>query len=362
MNRMFFGDTFTEIERYLFPVDLYKLSLLCKSYNKMINKNVIENSMVTEIKHRMRLNLGDNHDEFIELLKPMEPVIVGSFITQCVLREKWQGCHIKICISKPTADLQNFINPFGHIGILPNNDPFLKFLFAKKYKTKCGYFANHGYGDVITANVMRCSIYNNKIDILIPTTDVRSFISLHDPNDIYKNMYNITSGELIIHRIDDIFSKRTNLVEYLNFHASYPNIQKRGFKFYRPDQNAKILLTNDGIIQHYESLDIIKVECVDNTYEKHLDTRYEFVIDGNKIYHMIRFIKYSDSPVFTISQMLPNDDKNVNICCHLRMGRCTSDECVVKLIYPESRHYHCTYVTDENKRDVQCDDAFLILN
>jgi hypothetical protein len=367
MNRMFFGDTFIEIKRYLLPVDLYKLSLLCKTYNRMINKNMIENSMVSEIKHRIRLYLGTDYEKIMELLKPMEPTIIGSFIAQCILCETWQDCCVKIYVSKPSINLQNLFFDYPETTAIANDCDFIKFMSAKKYKMEHVRFFRYGGRRHINASIVRCNINGNNIDLLISKGDIGSAMHQHNEHNIYKNMYNITSDQLIIYNVDDIFSKRTNLVEYSNFCDNYLTMQKRGFKFYKSNQSNGKLLTNEEIIQYYQSLDIIKVKCIDDTYKQYLNTHHEFIIDGDKIYHMTRSIKYSDNdPVFTINHMLlRNDSKNINVYRHLRMYRCMSVDCVVKLIYPESEHYHCTYVTDEKKYDVEGyedDDAFLILN
>uniref|UniRef100_A0A6C0C8B8 Uncharacterized protein n=1 Tax=viral metagenome TaxID=1070528 RepID=A0A6C0C8B8_9ZZZZ len=89
MDQILFGDIFINIELYLSPKDLYELS--CERFNNIISDKCIKNKVIKEINMRLRHNLEDNYDEFIKIMLKMNASIVGSFITQCLLDETWDG-------------------------------------------------------------------------------------------------------------------------------------------------------------------------------------------------------------------------------------------------------------------------------
>uniref|UniRef100_A0A6C0C7P3 Uncharacterized protein n=1 Tax=viral metagenome TaxID=1070528 RepID=A0A6C0C7P3_9ZZZZ len=76
MEQVLFGDAFSNIEQHLFPRDLYNLMNLCKNFSKMITENTIKKNVVNEINIRLRHNLGNNYDEFIEIMKKIDGVII----------------------------------------------------------------------------------------------------------------------------------------------------------------------------------------------------------------------------------------------------------------------------------------------
>jgi hypothetical protein len=386
MDRILFGDTFVELVRYFFPIDLYNLSLLCKKYRRAINKKIINNSMIAEIKNRMRLSLGKDHDEFMDMLKPMEPVIVGSFVVQCAHGEIWQSSKIKIYISKPSLGLTNFDDMFKQNNFthrffnnvceqidFAKEDKFIKFVSTKRCKITKGNIYRYGGQQCIHVNRIRCYINNNKFDLLISNSNVNDFVHKFTENNIYKNMYNITTDELFLYRMDNVFSKCTNLVGRSNFTDHYHQMHGRGFKFYKFVDGYTSILTNDEIIQYYfRHSDIIKIKCIDDAYKKHMCANREFIIDNDKIYCMTRTNSYLANQVFAITDILSRYDEEDHVTTyslyrHMRIKKCHSDRrCLIKLFYSESKHYHGIYITDEEKQynsdEEDEDGAILILS
>jgi len=123
MDIIFFSDIFINIKRLLIPKDLYNLMLTCKYYIKNSLKNDFKSIIINEINRRLRLIFKDDFDEFKKAMQESNAVIVGSFITQCILDERWEYSDISICV--PITPYKNDIPSNKKIFTTTNDDLFL---------------------------------------------------------------------------------------------------------------------------------------------------------------------------------------------------------------------------------------------
>ena len=85
METILFGDPFyNHIIHYLNPTTLYNLCKSCKSYRNNINKQYFEIATVKEIRKRLR-----HTEDEKEMLCELKGIISGSFIVDCVLKERF---------------------------------------------------------------------------------------------------------------------------------------------------------------------------------------------------------------------------------------------------------------------------------
>jgi hypothetical protein len=69
-------------------------------------------------------------------------------------------------------------------------------------------------------------------------------------------MYEFSSGELYVHRINGIFSRCTNLSKLGNTSKDFSNMYNRGFRFYKSKDNRKILSSEDILRSFFDVMNI----------------------------------------------------------------------------------------------------------
>jgi len=343
--------------------------MTCKKFQHGLENN-IKSNIINAIKTRLCNDLGPFQDEFMRILEPMNPVIIGSFITQCMLGEKWQDGTIKIWISNPTACLERYAEKYGKER--EKNDEITNFLTANDCAKDILGRIYYSSVSAFWKRIISCSINDNKIDLILcdrrDGIHAKEFVQEFIHYDVNKNMFNITSSEISIYKMDKVSDKYANLIEQKDFYEQYPKMQRRGFKFYESDLNPDLMTDDEMINYYFRSSDIIKVSCDNDMYKIHMKMNREFIMDNNKIFCMTRTRRYVENPVFTVTELKITKYVDTDNTCtyrHMNMFVCKSKTCAVKLFYPESEHYHCVYITDdENIYDYSKSEngAILILN
>jgi hypothetical protein len=369
MDQVLFGDIFINIEQHLAPKDLYYLSQSCKKYNEMITEVNIQKSIKNKINTQLRHHFGDNHDGFVQVMQRANGAIVGSFIARCVLGETWQRTGMCICI--PTSmniisesrdyEFESASSSNSDDDNPKNECEIVKFLREKGINCSERRTDRHNDARHITIRVIRCDI-NSLVTYLLPlyhkskTISPENYIHQYVEYDVYKNMYKFSSGELYIHRMNGIFSKCTKIPRSHNKCKEFSNLRERGFRFYKSDEDRKILSDEDIIHSFY---DVMKIES--KLPEPKIGRYCEFSIKDCGLY-----LFSNDERAFDIISTTWCD-KNIKKSDSLFAKNCkrSKKSCIVKLLYPEKVHYHGSYIYDDESDESvtydENDDVILMM-
>jgi len=335
MEQVLFGDIFGVIEKHLFPINLHNLSLLCQKYSKMITKDIIKKNAVSVIKNRLRCNFGNNYDEFVEIMKKINGVIIGHFIYRCLLGEKCD--HVNIC-TKEQIIIRDDINSDEETNDQKNSET-IKFMVEKGYVTKKRILVGYdNHQRRIRVNVTSCDTNEIRTSIYsihdLDKISINDFVHKHSEYDVTKNMYSFVTDEIYIDKMEEIFAKVTNVARFSTLQPDFANMYKQGFRFYKPKTNKK-LMSNDDILHSFYNVMKVQEREVGKSY----DTG-RYVIENRTIYR-----RKHHTPIFDIIKTSFYDGRDESARDNFYMNKCTTPEkCNIKLLYPDIIHYHGRYI------------------
>lgn len=176
-------DILSEITKYLVPIDIYKLSLTSKYYNKHIN---VDKYIIRELDTRLQNIFGDKLNYFKQLLISEDAIISGSFIIQCILGEIWSDSDIDLFIPDFTNQIfDEFLFNDIECTLKGNvyNTEYLSFGKTVDYETKSGQC------------VQLIKLNENKIDdFMNKNFDFKICKNLYDGKNLkIKDLYNIVN-------------------------------------------------------------------------------------------------------------------------------------------------------------------------
>uniref|UniRef100_A0A6C0CC97 F-box domain-containing protein n=1 Tax=viral metagenome TaxID=1070528 RepID=A0A6C0CC97_9ZZZZ len=350
MNFFLFKDIFTNIQYFLSPIDLYRLSQTCQRCNKIITKNDIDTSIISEINRRLNVIFGRNYIEFMKTLRSVNGVLVGSFIAQCILGETWEDDDVCIHVENPAKMFAASLERQQNFGLEENGDEILKFLIDKDYLTasicRDSYLPWDHHNRVkfqVRETFFTLKSLQNKLS---PISTKDYILDRYDRN-YAKNFYNPRSGELYVHRIDEIFAKYTNLYfkGYIATPESFSKMCNRRFRFYKSDVDKKMMSVNDAYCLVYKPI-WIKGMKSKNACEKYL-SNHGFKIDNNVIYAE-KFLSNGriSQPLFYIDTTSIGNE-NIIDATNMSIDKCDPQiDCITRSLYPETNHYHGRYFED----------------
>jgi len=325
MDIILFGDIFDIVKKLLIPIDLYNLVCTCKYYAKNISKKDFKIQVINEINRRLGNILGENYAGFKKAMCESGAVIVGSFITQCILGEYWSDSDIDInvCTHKNVYDKNLFI-----------------FLTDKKYPYG---FNSHEY-EYINASVL---IFNvDKFLIKLVHTKINNFNEYVVDSykyDICKITYQykdiISENDLQIHNFMNIANRCTNIRKrndnsFLNHFKKYYN---RRFKFYFTNDDKRTLFSIDDLQIILDKRIFISVRRITQDEIYLDDPTHSFIVDANKICSLDNDLPKTKGTkkVYQICTGSLPDNLRMTCCCRSR-----KNNCVTKLLFPNQKHLH----------------------
>jgi len=366
MNQVLFGDVFDNIKQLLVPIDLYRLSRSCKKYKQIITEKDIKNSAIYEMKKRLNNIFGDNYVNFMLLLRELDATIIGSFITQCMLGETWVDTDVNICIVQSMNQRYTFDSDEDE----PNNKEEHDISIVK-FIARGGYsMESYGtYSDIFYKfiSVVRCEVNMICIKFILipynahPQININKFMHANYDHNASKNMYQINSNELYIHRIYEIFTKCTNIILDKE---TFTKMHNRGFRFYESDTNKKVM-SNDDIFNSICKVIKIsgrksQIEC-----EKIIDRKHKFATKDGVFYYMHHHTIYQKRKAYSIFNIDITSPYYADITkvrydgAHI--SKCMPETiCIAKLLYPELYHYHHNYIGDEEYSSDEDNDIILV--
>jgi len=325
MENVMFGDVFANIRQLLSAASWYNLAQTCHRYNLMFTKNDICDKIVDSIKSRLRDVFGAHYDECIAMMRAEDVRITGTFITQCILGEKWMN---------DTIILHTHVM-FPSIGKLTFKDSDT--LHGKR-------FAMYITGNCTWIDMIRC---------------MNTFYIY----DVQKNIYDVTTGKIHIRSIEENVYKYTNVparVRSSKRNENLPILYEAGFKFYRSVGDPEIMNLMDLIHSHNDVINVAK-KMKNKKLRRRIDRKfysYEYWIHKQKIW-----TEWQGKPeaIFDInSSSLECKTGNLNVPSvkRLQIKCCKKNGCFIESIEPDLEHYHCTMDEPENSDD----DVVLIVD
>uniref|UniRef100_A0A6C0C816 F-box domain-containing protein n=1 Tax=viral metagenome TaxID=1070528 RepID=A0A6C0C816_9ZZZZ len=363
MDQILFGDIFVNIEQYLCIKDLYELSWSCKIFNNIITEEYIKKKAVNEINMRLRCNLGDNYNGFVEIMQKMDAALVGSSITQCLLNKTWKDGAFNIFTTvpmnaiSPLKDYSNFSSESSDESNDNQDDSeIMKFMRAKGYVTKKTVVVRYDrHQHHIFLSPIHCYVNNLRIHLCPlyhsskPIT-INQYTHNYIEYSVYKNIYKFTNNELYIHDMRGIFEKCTNLeAKHIYQAIDFYRTHRRGFKFYRAGSDKKLLSNNDIL---YSYFDVVRIRSNHKTIKNIFYRNKEHYIKNSTVRGVNK-----DEKIYDILEMSLHDKNK-----HFHVGKCGRSElCAVKLLCPEKTHLHCSYLDDNSSSEDLADEKELIL-
>jgi hypothetical protein len=265
MNTIFHGDIFDYIiVDYLNVKDLYRLHKIDKHFTHFIEKVVIR-----EINRRLSVVFGDNLSQFKKVFEDTKNVISGSFITQCILGEKWKDSDIDIYTSIKGNEIEKD-------GFTYNKTE--DFIYGvMKYKdvghtARSGYSHNLDTDNVKIVDVRDYEIDDSKVQIIKVNVgkgydEMKEFIYDTFDFDFCKNIYSIKDGKecVTIYNIDEIISKDVEFKVGFRLGSSIERClkyKKREFKFTNLDNLDYIDLINKNFDQTIKTINNEQLTCI----------------------------------------------------------------------------------------------------
>jgi hypothetical protein len=327
MEYILYGDIFEQVQLWLTPFDLYNLAQICKKSNKQITIKEIKKSTINEIDRKLYNVFGNDVQEFERVLQNSNAIIIGPFITQCILGEYWHDCDIKIHINTDELhylfDEKNKMYKFEKFDYVydksVHNMKILEYMFSKRYSHYFKY--NRGkYGDY---EVLYVAFIINQAKVIFSKNDFNA-----EEYNINKNAYDCK--KMFIYKINEIFTKCTNFCLNKDLHIVY---RKRGFSFYDRDG-----IISDDMIFEKMKFRIIQVKPYIERFERlKILTRnkYQYICIDNSIYH--DRLHDDDKRDYQKIYKLPcslNDEYIYSCISHLK------SPCLFEQIHPGIEHLH----------------------
>lgn len=365
MGQILNSDAMYEMMLRITPKSLYHLSHACKLYHTLITKNVIHESVKRAILGELRVRLCDKYDGFIEMCKKVNGKIIGSFITQCTDDNNWlYSDGIVVCIPKHTHVKSDMPNCLERNDVrIPGQAPGIYTEYEntiEQYITNgcCSmlfdYCSAHGDHtirvdcvrfDVSGHYIYLYELYDKKYPI-----STKKFVTNFYPGDVDKNIYDIKLDKLYVHKMNDVFAKRTMLPEpSLNHLDSIRKILERGFEFY--DNNQKTI-SNFDIIGHF--YDIVKIKKLDYEFDSMTTS---FRVDDHTIYSVDHVGKL-DVPLFHV---IETTSRFGHMLERFVTHSCRYETCIVQQLCPGLNHRHGEHVDFVNERKSDTEIIFIIV-
>uniref|UniRef100_A0A6C0CAE7 F-box domain-containing protein n=1 Tax=viral metagenome TaxID=1070528 RepID=A0A6C0CAE7_9ZZZZ len=325
MDHVQYNDIFEELKRWLRPIDLYNLVQTCKSYNKLITMKDIKMSTMCEIDASLRAIWGTDFDEFKIACKNSNAKIVGSFITECILGEKWND---DICILVPCNELDNLFDKTAGLYLFQaenyefgdvNNMRIIEYVFFKLRSISIN----------ASANVRKVTYNVNRRNIVLRETKLLKY-------NVNSNEY--ISGEssecMRIYKINEIFTKHTNFYPSCMLHRKY---RAKGFTFYDRDG-----IISDRDIWKKMHIDIIKVTPYGN---KTAEERLQLLSEQGRGYvyddHVVASGVGSEKKLYTAYRKPIGSDRYFISCFY------NHADCLFRDMYPGVEHLHHIFFGDQ---------------
>lgn len=355
MDQVLFGDAFINIESHLSPKDLYQLSWSCKRFCKIITDGRIKERCITEMISRLRNSFGNNYDGFVDIVRKMDIVIVGSFITQCFLGETWQkstvGMYTTTQINRISSvrdyahfadgddstessegcnnELTTFLQSKGYIVTEPRS--------VKRYDERERYIYLYPLACIVNGLRTRLfPLYHGNKPI-----SIEHYMHQYIEFDVCKNMYSFATNELYVHDMYGIYAKRESLPRSIDLSPHFRGLHQKGFQFYGPDN--KLLSNYDILCSNYH---VIKVTDRIPAQKTKGDVRYTIVDDTIRATHLKQ--ERCTAIVFDVlSTSICDKNRHFYIrkCEHIK-------SCVVKLLNQNRKHLHGRHIGKSDREIV----------
>uniref|UniRef100_A0A6C0CB06 Uncharacterized protein n=1 Tax=viral metagenome TaxID=1070528 RepID=A0A6C0CB06_9ZZZZ len=346
MDDVLFSGIFRDaIKPLLLPMGLYNMFATCKYYAKNITYQDFKIQVIKEINRRLREIYGKNYVETKQKLKRSGAIIVGSFITQCVLGEYWDS-NVDICVAINA-------NKF-----LPKN--FELFCYPE---TKDSYGLtippplDHPDTERIGLKELRTFFIKNRFKVKlmgIDTNNILDHVKYHYHYNICKIIYqfkhidsdsnDLSTNNLQIYNLDDIVHRRTNICANAPLHGDhFKKYYVRGFNFYlADDKEKKILSTSDlhEIMCLSMPINVTKIDYQTKS-ESIFPTRKIRAYDYVYTYTIIKneICCYHGNPSSGIIRLYKIH--KVKIPDNLVLKNCRQcSSCFTELLFPNQKHLH----------------------
>lgn len=355
MDQILFGDIFVNVEQYLFPKDLHILLQTCKKYNKTIIPDRVKMSAINEVKKRLSIIFDKNYVEFIEIMQQTNCHIIGQFITQCLLGEKWNPI-VRIYTTEKICDPLLCQRP--NLGSNTSNNEtenkIIIFMTDKKYPIEyktCVFRDSQNRQNFIDS--IGCKINTTHVNIhsLYGKHDAKSFINDCCEYNANKNIYSFLSDKLYVHKMREIFSKITNVSRFNTLPLEFSRMYRNGFRFYKLESNSiEKLMTSDDIIRSF--FDIIKIR---KTYDKISGKIIIDKISGKFIIKDNKLSSLKKDTVFDIVEISYCRDEKQDIM-YQKLYICDIDKYsethAINLMYPDITYYNAKWCEKDSETEI----------
>ena len=256
---------FYTIQNFLNPMDLFSLRQLNKYFLKKVKQNSVYRLVLRNMNDMLTEIFGDNATEFKRLIELTRAVISGSFITQCILNEYWEGSDIDVFISIDNEPIYDIIK---------------KFLREKMNFKERNYDPDYLYTYVGFRSIDTMISYKTHYDIEysicvilvdIKNDDLIKYVWDNCDFDICRNAYYINDNKekLNICAINDICTRTTKFKIGRTLRSTiyrYYKYVERGFHIIRDIQYEDLIKLSDNFccdpvpILTYEIFKIKKID------------------------------------------------------------------------------------------------------
>uniref|UniRef100_A0A6C0CA76 Uncharacterized protein n=1 Tax=viral metagenome TaxID=1070528 RepID=A0A6C0CA76_9ZZZZ len=265
----------------------------------------------------------------------MDAVVVGSFIVQCLLNETWDHNICDIYTMMPGTTL--CLNYSDSEENWTNNSDIKKFMKDKGYYVSVNLTSRYdNQQNFINLSPVKCHvnqfyIYLFSLHHNTKPISINQYVHNYTQHDVHKNMYKFATGELYVHDMHGIFTKRTNWSRSKKSVVFY-DMHRQGFTFYKSGSNSE-LMTNDDILR--SKYNIIRIRDKGTTK---ITNCCEYYIQDSMIHLIRQYGKYDTDVIFDIVEMSAEKYQCLYIC------KCECSEwCIMRLLYPMRKHYHGRY-------------------
>jgi len=217
MDSLIESDVFkSHIKQLLWPLDLYHLSICCKSFIHHISVKDIERNATIQIRKQLIKLFGNNYTKFKNFFKKHKDVVVtGSIIVRAIMGEIWLDDDAKIYVLV--------------------NDRINLNQFMDELNPKCKLQMYMGLGRLDSPGLVNITGYK-KISM--------ELISVNTEKYIIDGCCHYRFNERSIHNMRSLLIKQINVRLFLHNILLIPKYYNLGFKFY--DDNK--LLSNDELL------------------------------------------------------------------------------------------------------------------
>lgn len=300
----------TDFLTFLDPVELKLLKLTCKLYNQIIKSTVFDQCIIKQIKNK----INQCHlQQLIDILKPMDCFISGSFVIQSILNENYDS-DIDIYVLYNEDDM-NLL------------DDYLEEFEIGKYSD---YDFTEDHSDFF--KVVDYNINDNRIQLIYIKYDFKKFIN-HFDFDICKNYYDIKNNSFYSHAINQVLYKKFEFKVgqwvFENTCIRAEKYQNRGFKM-------NISYTLEELIQVHlpkTKVDIYHVKLI----EENDNYRYcELYGDVEKLESIAYYLQPYLNHNKNIGVLRKLRDKHLNHISLHKVSRNTDIDMYVEFYYKQS--------------------------